>query len=221
MNIELIPVLDIIPQSNEITPPTEHPFWQHSEIWDQYQRDALTHDGFSSRLEPYRKGFPFYALTSMHEEDIAKVVNDHISGFLEGEFPAEEIISLNGGYILKQDNVDQFFPQCYGELADIGYWKSLASGSKKYPCQGSPAPSIYFEDDLINFDFFEDPQGEMFSPPPATSLLQISRRNLDTAVKQAEIILNDFGLILKKINQQSNYGLENIDRVLIWGNAYK
>jgi hypothetical protein len=221
MKIELIPVLEIIPILKESPPPAEHPFWQHTAVWDQYQRSALTHEGYSIRLEPYLKGFPFYAINSLLEEDVTKVVSEHIKEFQKGEYLAEELISLSGGYILKKDGENKSFPQCCGELSDIAYWISLANGDDRFYIEEHPTASIKMEKGYIFFDFSEGGYSEPFAPPPTERLLQIERSALQTAVTETETVLNEFALLLKKINLKSNWGLENIDRMLIWNDAFR
>lgn len=221
MKVELIPVLEIHPHLNEITPPGEYPFWQHTSVWDQYRRSALIHEGYSIRLEPYVKGFPFYTISSLLEEDITKVASKHIDGFRKGDYPAEDVLSLSGGYILKKNGENKSFPQCCGELSDIAYWISLANGADRFNIEEHPTPSVQIKRDSIFFDFSEDAHGETFAPPPAEPVLEINRPALQRAVVQAETELNEFALLLKKINLKSNWGLENIDRVLIWNDAFK
>lgn len=221
MKVELIPVLEIRPHLNEITPPGEHPFWQHTSVWDQYRRSALIHEGYSIRLEPYVKGFPFYAITSLLEEDVKKVASEHLEGFQKGEYLAEDVISLSGGYILKKDGENKSFPQCCGELSDIAYWESLANGSDRFYIGEHPTASIKIKDGYILFDFSEGGYSEPFAPPPSERELLVTRSALHRAVAQAETELNEFALLLKKINLKSNWGLENIDRMLIWNDAFK
>jgi hypothetical protein len=220
MKIELIPVLEIRPVLNDVTKPGEYPFWKHPSVWGQYQRTALIHEGYSIRLEPYLEGFPFYAIADLLEEDVTKIVLAHTEGLRTGQYKADEIITLDGGYILKENGGNKFFPQCCAELSDIFYWKSLANGIADHPHEGHPSPSIGIKKGTITFDFYEEWQGESFAPPPSEKSLQIKQSELKIAVEQAEAGLYEFAELLKKINSRLNLGIEAIDQMLIWGEPH-
>ncbi|MCG2615992.1 hypothetical protein LZZ85_16970 [Terrimonas sp. NA20] len=217
MKIDLIPVLHIRPSLNDIPAPAEHPFWEHTELWEQYTRKALIHEGYSIRMETYLTGFPFYSISSLLEEDVTKIVIEHTEGLRTGQFKTPDIISLDGGYVLKKNGKDKFFPQCCAELCDIHYWRSLAKGIVDQPHEGHPSPSVEIHKGIITFEFSEEGQGEHFSPPPAEKILQVEQSELQIAVKQAESDLHEFAELLKKINLRSNLGIANIDQMLIWG----
>jgi len=72
-------------------------------------------------LKPYLPGAPFFEISSITNENLKKVLSDHTEGFRKGEYERSDVTSLFGGYVLKVDGEDKYFPQCCGELSDIAY----------------------------------------------------------------------------------------------------
>ena len=45
-----------------------------------------------------------------------------------GKYEREQASALFGGYVLRIDGHDKYFPQCCGDLSDIHYWEKLTNG---------------------------------------------------------------------------------------------
>jgi hypothetical protein len=126
--------------------------------------------------------------------------------------------AFSGGYILRVDGQDRYFPQCCGELSDIIYWDRLSEGQSSY-YEGHPEPQINFEGNDIVFDFSVDEFDEPFQPTPPEITLTIDRLELRKAVGKVRTELKAFEQRLVKINEDEKLDIDNIGRLLIWGDG--
>ncbi|MCU7587812.1 hypothetical protein N4T15_09790 [Riemerella anatipestifer] len=218
MTVELIPVIDIEYNHQGVTAPNKYPYWDNSETWENYHEECYQKAGFKDKLIPYLKGSSFYRLSDITDNNLTKLVIDHTQDLRDGKYEREQANALFGGYVLRIDGQDKYFPQCCGELSDIKYWENLSNGKSSYH-EEHPTPQIKFEGNNIVFDFSIDEFGEPFQPTPTEIILLIDKLELKTAVEKAKIELETFEQRLNNINQEERLNIDNIGRLLIWHNG--
>ena len=217
MHIELIPVIDIAYNNQDVAAPNKYPYWENAELWDAYHAECYAKAGFTDMLIPYLKGASFVKLTDISDNNLQKLVIDHTEGLREGEYKREQTCTFFGGYVLKVDGKDAYFPQCCGELSDIMYWEKLSEGQYCY-YNGHPEPQIKIDKQLITLDFSLDENDEVFEPPPTDLTLKINREALIDAVRNVKTELDIFAKRLDNINEVNHLNIENISNLLIWHN---
>ena len=132
MKIELIPVIEIEYEHQAIESPKKHPYWTNQEVWHQYRRLSLKKAGFADEFAPYLNGFPFYEPQKISDKNLEKLVVDHTKEFRDGVYKRYEQTScFLGGYVLKINGEDKYFPQSCGDLSDIRYWEKLSKKEAK------------------------------------------------------------------------------------------
>jgi hypothetical protein len=213
MDIELIPVIEIGYNNQDIKAPDKYPYWDYPEIWDKYHYDCYVKAGFKDSLKPYVKGSSFYKLTDISKDNLIKLTKDHTAEMREGKYTREQACAFFGGYVLRVDGKDKFFPQCCGDLSDIIYWEKLGDGQET-SYEGHPAPIIKIKKDKIIFDFTDD-EDDPFKPTPPEKQLVVDKGALKDAVQKAKYELNDFAKELIQINVQESLNINNIDHLLI------
>lgn len=219
MTIELIPVVEIGYNNQGVSAPDKYPYWDNSEIWDVYHEEYYQKAGFKDKLTPYLKGSSLYKLSDISENNLTKLTIDHTQEMRDGKNKRpQDTCALSGGYVLRVDGHDKYFPQCCGELSDIIYWDRLSNGQSSY-YEGHPAPQIKFEDNNILFDFSVDEFDEPFQPTPTEKILSIDRLELKSAVEKAKTELQTFEQRLNKINEDEKLNIDNIGGLLIWDNG--
>lgn len=216
MTIELIPVLEIGYSDQEgVNIPYKYPYWENAPLWGVYRKECLKKAGFTDQLIPYLEGAPFYLLADISDEDLARLIVNHTQRFRKGEYEREESSPLFGGYVLRVNGQDKYFPQCCGDLSDIQYWRHLSLGNNS-PCEGHPSPVVEIENDKISLDFTVDEFDERFDPIPPETILTIERLALGKAVQNAEKQLVILEERLRHINAKENLHIERIEDLLIW-----
>lgn len=60
MKIELVPVIKTDVWETEVKRPSNSPYWEHPQEWDNFMRESLMRAGFSSSIRPYHAGHPFF-----------------------------------------------------------------------------------------------------------------------------------------------------------------
>lgn len=218
MTIELIPVIEIVYRNKDVPAPTEYPYWDNSEIWDKYHQECYKKAGFKDILIPYLKGSSFYKLSDISDDNLTKLTIDHTQEMRNGKYEREMACAFFGGYVLRVDEQDRYFPQCCGELSDITYWERLSNEQDSY-YEGHPSPQINFIDNNIIFDFSTDDYDEPFQPTPTETILTIDRLELKKAVEKVKAELEIFEQRLSRINSKEKLNIENIGGLLIWDNA--
>ncbi len=209
MKIELIPVIEIGYNNQGVQAPDKYPYWENSEIWDDFHLECYKRAGFKDKLIPYLKGSSLYRLVDFSEDNLKKLIIDHTQDF------KEESCSLFGGYVLRIDNQDRLFPQCCGLLADINFWTKIANSQESY-YEGHPAPKISFNENSIIFDLTTNEFDEIFQPPPPVLVFKVEKTQLRSAIEKTKEELITFAKRLKEINSKENLNITKIDDVLIW-----
>ncbi|MDY3318294.1 hypothetical protein PG637_02585 [Riemerella anatipestifer] len=201
-----------------MTAPDKYPYLDNSETWENYHEECYQKAGFKDKLIPYLKGSSFYRLSDITDNNLTKLVIDHTQDLRDGKYEREQASALFGGYVLRIDGQDKYFPQCCGELSDIKYWENISNGKSSYH-EEHPTPQIKFEGNNIVFDFSVDEFDEPFQPTPTEIILLIDKLELKTAVEKAKIELETFEQRLNNINQEERLNIDNIGGLLIWDNG--
>jgi hypothetical protein len=218
MTIELIPVIEIGYNNQGVTAPDKYPYWDNSEIWDAYHKECFRKAGFKDKLTPYLKGSSFYKLSDITDDNLTKLIIDHTQEMRDGEYERpQDTCAFFGGYVLRVDGQDKYFPQCCGELSDIIYWDRLSKGQNSY-YEGHPVPQVKFENSNIVFDFSVDEFDEPFQPTPTENILSINSLEFKKAVEKVKIKLKTFEQRLDKINEDEKLNIDKIGELLIWDN---
>ena len=219
MTIELIPVIEIGYNNQGVTAPDKYPYWDNFVIWDKYHQECYQKAGFKDKLIPYLKGSSFYKLSDITDSNLTKIILDLTQEMRDGKYKRpQDTCAFSGGYVLRIDGLDKYFPQCCGELSDIIYWDKLSNEQSSY-YEGHPAPQIKFEDNNIVFDFSVDKFDEPFQPTPTEITLSIDRLELKKAIEKTTTELKIFEQRLEKINKDEKLNIDDIGGLLIWDNA--
>jgi hypothetical protein len=219
MTIELIPLIEIGYNNQDIMTPDKSPYWEYPELWDKYNADNYKKAGFKDELKPYLAGSSFYRLSEITDNNLTKLVTDHTQEMREGTYEREQASAFFGGYVLRIDRQDKYFPQCCGDLADIRYWENLAKGKESGFYAGHPAPQVKIIDDTITFDFTVGEFDEHFSPTPKENIVHFDIPSLREAIETVKNELETFELRLQKINRDKILDIDNIGELLIWDNS--
>ncbi len=217
MKIELIPVIELGYNNQGIETPEEYPYWENQDIWYEYRNESLIKAGFKDKFEPYSKGSPFYEPRKITDRNLEKIVADHTEELRKGEYEREQASCLFGGYVLKINGQDKYFPQCCGDLSDIIYWEKISKKENSY-YEGHPAPDYKFGFNKVIFDFAVGEYDEHFEPIPSEKILKVELKKLRNAVKDAKAKLTELSERIIKINQEMNLGIDRIEDLLIWEN---
>lgn len=215
MVVELVPVIEIGYNNQGIKEPDKYPYWEYSKIWDKYNENSYVLAGFKNQLITCFPGSSFYKLADITDTNLSKLVIDYTEEMRNGKYGREQACSFFGGYVLRINGKDEYYPQCCGQLSDIIYWERLADGKYSY-YEGHPAPKIEFEDNTVILNLSVDEFDEPFQPTPNRTRLKVDISALKSAVEIANTELNCFGRRLVKINQNADLGIIDIDKLLIW-----
>lgn len=216
MKVELIPLIEVGYNNQDVETPdliTYYPFWKHAEIWDKYHAECYKLAGLKDQMKPYLPGLSFYLLENISDNNLTKLVADHIKVAQDYN---ERCCALFGGYVLCINGEPFFYPQCCGQLSDIKYWEELSKGNPNAYYEGHPAPKIKIEGPYITFDFGPDAADEPFVPPVEQLTLSISVNDLKIAVAGANDKLKVLAGRLNKINIEEHFNIPDIDLMLIW-----
>ncbi|MGI4864292.1 MAG: hypothetical protein ACRYFZ_10250 [Janthinobacterium lividum] len=215
--MELIPVIEIGYNNQGLTVPDKYPYWDNPEVWDAYHEESYQKAGFKDKFIPYLKGSSLYKFSDITDSNLAKLVIDQTQEMRDGKLERQQVSAFFGGYVLRVDEQDKYFPQCCGTLSDIVYWDKLAN-EQISSYEGHPSPQIKFEGRNIIFDFSTDEFDEHFQPTPVENIFSIDRFELKKAVEKVKAELLIFEKRLKKINEKDRLGIDNIGAILIWEN---
>lgn len=219
MTVELIPVIEIGYNNLGVKAPDKYPYWDNSEIWDKYHDECYQKAGFKDKLIPYLKGSSFYKLSDITDNNLTKLTIDHTQEMRDGKYGREQASALFGGYVLRIDGQDKYFPQCCGDLADIQYWENLAKGKESGFYAGHPEPQVKIQGEKITFDFSVGEFDEHFAPTPKDNLVLFDIPSLRKAIETVKEELITFEKRIEKINQGEKLNIDNIGGLLIWDNA--
>lgn len=218
MIIELIPVIEIGYNNQGIPVPDQYPYWDFPELWDKYNFDSYKKAGFKDELKPYLAGSSFYTLAEITDDNLTKLVIDHTQEMLDGKYQREQASPLFGGYVLRIDGEDTYFPQCCGDLSDIHYWEKLANGENGFYA-GYPQPQVKILANTIMLDFSVEALDEDFIPIPKDSMVSLDILALKKAIIQAKKELKTFELRLEKLNRDNHLNIDEIGELLIWNDT--
>lgn len=216
MLLELIPVIEIGYNNQSIAKPNLYPFRDYADRWDEYHAQCYKKAGFGDDFQPYVSGLSFYEISALSENNLTKLTLDHTEDMRVGKYARNQCVAFFGGYVLKINGDDQYFPQCCGTLADIDYWENLAN-KKKISYAGHPAPQVEIQNHQLIFDFTVDENDELFSPEPRLSSMILDIDALCNAVDAVKGKLSVFEQRLIRINQIKKLNIEHIGQLLIWG----
>lgn len=219
MTIELIPVIEIGYNNQDAPTPDKYPYWEHSELWDKYNSDSTKKAGFKDEFKPYLAGSSFYRVSDITDNNLTKIIIDHTQEFRDGKYGREQASALFGGYVLRIDRQDKYFPQCCGDLADLKYWENISNGKEQGFYAGHPEPQVKIHGDKITFDFTVEEFDEHFAPTPSENIVQFDIPSLKKAIETVKTELDTFEKRLEKINQNEKLNIDNIGGLLIWDNA--
>lgn len=209
MEVELIPVIEVNYYPEAIPMPEKGPYWEYENDWEEYRLRCFQEAQLNTRMEAIKKGSPLFRINSIPKENIPKIIKKHFQEmFDEDEITTEEILSLDGGYVLRINGNDELFPQCCGTLKDIKEWKNICDGKDDFWI-GHPYPNIIQKGDEITLECLEE------FVPPAKNEIEINRANLKEAISKAEYELNEFSTRLNEF--KSIYDIENLGEKLIFG----
>ena len=219
MKLELIPVVEFGYNNQDVPKPEKYPYWEYPELWENYNSDSYKKAGFKDEFKPYLAGSSFYRLADITDSNLTKLVIDHTQDLRDGKFEREQACALFGGYVLRVDGQDKYFPQCCGDLADIQYWENLAHGKAKGFYAGHPEPQVKIQGDKITLDFTVGEFDEHFAPTPSENIIHFAIQSLKKAIETVKTELDTFEQRLEKINQDEKLNIDNIGGLLIWDNA--
>ncbi|MCA0363011.1 MAG: hypothetical protein LCH67_03150 [Bacteroidetes bacterium] len=215
MTVELIPVIEIGYNNQDIPTPDKYPYWEFPELWDKYNSDSYKKAGFIDVFKPYLAGSSFYRPLEITDSNLTKLVIDHTQEMRDGKYEREQASSLFGGYVLRIDGQDKYFPQCCGDLSDIHYWENLANGKDGYYA-GHPQPQVKIDANKIVLDFSVDEFDEHFVPTPKDLYVSLDILSLKMAIVIAKQELQTFEIRLERINQDNKLNIDKICELLIW-----
>lgn len=216
--VELVPVIELSHYGTDIPAPNAGPFWENTAEWDQFYAACYAKAGFAEPFRMYLPGSSFCRIEDITDNNLQKLVKDHTKNMREGKYTREDVSAFSGGYVLRIDGNDKYFPQCCGDLSDIQYWQKLASDGEVSFYQGHPTPTVSTQNSHIIFDFTVGEFEESFVPPVTEKIIEVNQAELEAAVTRVKNLLADFGNKLIAINVNENLGVSHIDKLLVWGN---
>lgn len=216
MNVELIPVVEMGYYNQDIAALPKGPYWIYPAQWDKYNAECYKKAGFIDDVKPYLTGSSFYRLPEISNNNLTKLVKDHTEGMRNGKYDREQASPFSGGYVLRIDGQDKYFPQCCGDLSDIQYWEKLAKRKVKGFYQGHPEPQIEISGEQITLDFTVGEFDEHFAPTPPENKVQLDIPSLKKAIESAKSELYVFEQRLAKINEHEKLNIKDIGGLLIW-----
>ncbi|MBL1411509.1 hypothetical protein [Sphingobacterium faecale] len=215
MALELIPVIEIGYNNQDVPIPDKYPFWEHPILWDKYNSESYKKAGFKDELKPYLGGSSFYRIDEITDSNLTKLVIDHTQEMRAGKYDRELACALFGGYVLRIDQQDKYYPQCCGDLSDIHYWEKLANGEDGFYA-GHPQPKVKVDSKTITLDFYVKKSEEPFVPTLENINVSFDISSLKAAIEIVKQELKSFEARLEKINRENNLNIEEIGELLIW-----
>lgn len=204
MKVELIPVLEVTYFDQEIeTPKCGGPYWQHPHEWEFYKIKCLQKAGFKDEFIPFEKASNFYRAIDISEDNLLKIVNDHLDTVENDNWDENDVIPLVGGYVLRINDENKLFPQCCSDLSIIENWESIIKKEEKGQFYiGHPTPKVEIKDNVINF--ICDLGDERFTPP-VDDIIRVNFSDLTLAYKKALEELKILEEKLKNIENKLKY----------------
>ena len=207
----LIPVIELPVFDHGNETPEGYAFWERPEMWDNHYKNRISIAGFSEKVKTCQPGMPWLQIVDFPERDLSILLDLQLQKVPDKTL----LLPFYGGYILVVDGRNVLYPQCCGDLSDIGYWEGVAKGAVQPYSSGHPEPIAHYSGESIVLEFNE--WEEPFYPPCPVSSVEIEKEELAGAVLGARAILKEFADKLIRINVRNHYEIENIDQVLIGG----
>lgn len=219
MKIELIPVIEINNYDQDVPMPPQGPSWEFPNEWEKYFLTANLEAGFSKDLKPYSKGSSLYQINDISSSDLLKIIQTKIDiEESDDELTLEDLVSpFNGGYILKIDGNNKYFPQCCSDLGDITEWDDLLDDEDHNFYMGHPSPRIEKSENTIIFDFLNSEIQDNYTPPVLEDQIIVDKNELANTIEGAKKELKIFAEKLIQINESENLNIPNIEKLLIYG----
>ncbi len=215
MKVKLIPVIEILNHDEDIQSPDAGPFWDYADEWENYYYLCNLKAGYSDQLKPYLKGSSLYDINNISDEDLLTAIQKMIA--IQQKDEDETLYPFSGGYVLRIDNQDKYFPQCCGDLSDIVEWENILKGETAYFYPGHPFPKVNIQGKTIHFDFVNIEIHENFAPPVPDDFIEIEMQAFEIAMHKVKEELLHFSGRLTKLNKTNNMGIVNIDKYLVYG----
>ncbi len=215
--IELVPVIELCYSNQGVQTPLKGPFWENSKEWDDFYTTCYIMAGFTDPFPIYLPGSSFCRLEDITDNNLVKLVKDHTEKMRNGEYEREQACPFFGGYVLRINGDDKYFPQCCGDLSDIQYWQKLLVGGKTFLYSGHPGPGVTVTADEVILDFSPDEFEEDFIPHVNDEKLELDKIDLHNAVDAVKVQLRFFAERLIAININEQLGIRDIDDLLVWG----
>jgi hypothetical protein len=176
---------------------------------------VLDHFDYTEVFSLEEKSLPFHRVDEISDEDLIKVIKAHLDKFETEELISEYISPLTGGYILKIDGENKFFPQCCSDVGDFDSWENLSNGKDEY-WFGHPMAKVSFDKDSVTM--ICDDGDENFYPE-TDKIIVIEKSALKEAVNETRKVLKDFAERLIRIEKQEKLDIKNIHKLLIFGDS--
>ncbi|WP_336734915.1 hypothetical protein [Chryseobacterium sp. VD8] len=219
MKIELIPVIEVSNYDEDLEMPSGS-YLEFPDEWERYNISANVKAGFSESFRAYFKSSFFYRITEISDADLLKIIHREIEiqQTEENRGIDDLACSMSGGYILKINDVDTYFPQCCGRLKHITEWEDLVSDEGN-SCfyTGHPSPKVEIQQHKITFDFLHSMPPESYAYPVSEDQIEVDKESLKTAVDNAKKELQYFSQQLIRINKKENLNIPEIDKIFIYG----
>lgn len=220
MRVHLIPVLELLYSTGTVLMPDCGPYWLHPDDWAAYRAKCLLAHGFSADLKPFAFGDSYYHPEALSDADLLRHLSAHCAEGRQLGGDWQQVCPLFGGYVLRVDGTNAFFPQCCSDLSDIQSWRRIATGADSYLHEGHPSPVITFDQGKALFDFSDEAaDGEAFTPPPAYSSVSIPLEALVKAVRATESELQVLAERLERLNMEYQLQIPDISSLLIYGQS--
>lgn len=216
MRVELIPVIEITNYDQDIPTPGKGPHWEYPDEWENFRISSSKTAGFSTNFRSYSKGSFLYRTSDISDADLLVLIKCKINSI--GDDTENFISAFDGGYILKINGKDKYFPQCCSGLDDIDSWNNLMDEKNtNHFYMGHPSPIVTQIGNKVIFNFVDHSIDESFTPPIPEQLIEIEKSLLQNAIETAKNELNLFSERLTRISKSENLNIPDIEKILIYG----
>ena len=217
MTVELIPVIEVGYHNQGIATPDSYPYWEHPDEWQEYSDKSYFKAGFRDKFKPYSKGSPFHRPKDITDNNLIKIIEDHMSVFKDGDTGEDDLCPLFGGYVLRIDGVDALFPQCCSDLGDWVYWNSIVKNRKSVYYNGHPTPIVKFTLDNVIFNCKDADEDFV---PTTNEIIEVALEPLEIALKNMIGELKEFAARIAGLTDRLSFKTQNdlIEDILIFRN---
>lgn len=215
MNIELIPVIEIGYHNQGVESPTNYPYWDYPNEWQAYCDTSYLKAGFKDKFIPYLEGSGLYRPKYLTDNNLIKIVEDHMSLFESGEIGEDRISPLFGGYVLKIEGKDLLFPQCCSDLGDWVYWNSIVEKQDSINFSGHPSPVLEFNADRVIFNCKDEYESFV---PITDGQISVDLNSLKIAYNNMMSELEEFAIRVSELSGKFRFKTESkpLEEILIF-----